>query len=499
MKKDKGLKWEAAVLAVFSVLAKGLSFGKEIILASFFGAGAILDSYYAGTAFSMFLLFFFSGGAFVPLIISFYSKAKKSDMGSLNTFLLSLLLLSVLLSLLTIVAGEYITFGVRESIKEHTLVVLRITSFASVFYVMSSIIRAMLNAVGKYRASGLQDIIMTVVFIVGAILARSGDAYQILAISFLIGSLARVLVQIPTLLANWRLFSWDVVFDWKSLYRYYRSFLPLMIAVMIPQVFIVLTKNIGASLDDGALSAISFAERTSDLTRSIVATSLGAVLVASFAKMFSTTKRKEFGNLLLKSLSFVMFFSIPISLLFLLYGVEIISFIYGRGNFTGESIVVAGNALKIYSISSLLSSPIYIIVTGLYSSQNTKLFIKTSVISVGAGAVFLVLALPQLGVYALPGATGIYSLFFFMVSGIETLRYGGRTLLDFFSRTKTLWFINIISFGIGYILFTSTNIIFGLILTAVTYILASIVLREENMYEVIDVVKNKIRSRIVHE
>jgi len=489
---DSNLKKEAVILFIFSGLSKILAFYREILLAAFFGTSLILDAYYAGTAFSNFLLFFFSGGAFIPLLISFYSKSQRKK--SLNLFFLMLFLLSFLLSCLTVLWGENILQGVSKDIRSQALVVLRLTSFSTIFYVVSSIMRAMLNSFGSYRWSGLQDFIMIVVVIVGIYLAKNNDALYILSVTFLVSSIFRVLVQLPAFVKNIGKIPLSVNWDFKSIIFYSKKFFPLMLVIMIPQLFIVYTRNVASGIDVGSLAGLAFAERTSDVAKSILAFSLGAVIVNPMSKMADNKNRGSFVGILNKALKYVFFLSIPLGLLFFFASEQIVEILYLRGNFGVNSLRIVSDSLKYYSLASLLSSPVYIVATALYTLGDWKTFLISATIGTISAYLFVWKLSVSLGVISITLGIGIYLFLFFLIS--YSFLSKGIDVKKFYLNTVKQFLISLISFIAAGLMYYVLGVLVSLIILLLLFVFLSYLFKEEVFVEIVGILQTKVFKRV---
>ncbi|MBI2356908.1 hypothetical protein HYV12_02580 [Candidatus Dojkabacteria bacterium] len=479
------IKINALILLMFSLLAKAMAFGREILLAYFFGAGLLLDAFNSGIAFSNSLLFIFSGGAFIPILISFVLESKsESEKRKLNGFLLLLFLLSVIISIATIFLAPYFVGGVNEAIRADVMYVLRVTAFSSTFYALSSIVRAVLNSKGEYKYSGAQDFAMIVVIVVGIIFASKGNALHILSMSFLIASIFRVIVQIPAIITHKEHFSIGFTLDWTSLRQFSLSLFPMVFATLIPQIMIVMTRLISSHLGEGVISGLSYADRTSDLIKSIVAYSLGAVIVAPMAKYIQEGRKDKFMEILNKSLLFSFLISIPLFFLFLLWGREIIQILYQRGSFTAEATTVTGMALSYYSVATLFSSPIFILMSAMYSSKNWKGVISTATVSVLLGVLFMLTTYKSIGIIGVALSVGVYSLTTFILTYWVILRDVGIQYFQLLiPGLMKLFAVNGLTFITSYILYLYSPIL--VLLAPVLYLIISYKLREPLFLELI--------------
>lgn len=457
------IKSNAVWLLVLSLSSKAFAFMREVLLAYFFGVGVLLDAYNTGIAFSNTLLFIFSGGAFIPIIISHLISSKgKEENRKLNGFFIVLILLSFVFAFITMFLAPY--FVGSSDISEDIILVVRITSFSTVFYALSSIIRAVLNSIDEYRFSGAQDLVMVSIIVLGILISSTGNSLFILSISLLIASLFRVLVQLPGIYKYKKKIEWGVKFDWGGIKYYSLSLFPMVLATTIPQFMVIVTRVISLEIGEGVVSSLSYADRTSELFKSIVAYSLGAVIIAPMSFALAKKKYADFNNLLHKSLVFSFWISTPLFFIFLLWGGELATLLYQRGEFGVEASRMTGIALSCYSISTLLSSPIYILMSAIYTLRDWKVVLRTSTIAVVISIIFMVLTYKWWGVVGVALSIGLYAvLTFILLYSYLSVRFDYNLSYSLMKSYRPILIINLVTFISGYLLYIVNPIFLGLV------------------------------------
>lgn len=478
MNESSSIKKNAILLFLISVFAKGFAFLREILLAYYFGAGLLIDAYNAGITLSNSLLFLFSGGAFIPLLISFILDTQNvKDKKRLNGFFLFLISLSLLIVLVTYIFAPYLISSVNEAIRSDVVSVVRITAFATFFYALSSIIRAILNSYSEYKFSGAQDLVMTIVLVIGIFLAKDGRSLEVLSYTLLFASMFRVIIQVPSLVRASKNWVWDIELKIRSIFDYSRSFFPMILATLIPQIMIVSTRIVSSHLGEGVISGLSYADRTSDLVKSLVAYSLGAVIVAPLSKSLKNGDSDKFMKVLNKSLVYSFAVSIPLFFVFLFWGSDIVQLLYQRGSFTSDATAITGEALSYYAFATLFSSPIFVVMSAMYSSQNWKGVMLTTGIAVLVGTSFMFMTYQEWGIMAVALSLGVYSIItFVMLYSIVVRNHGIKYSLDLLQPILKLVAINFLSFTPAFFLYENNILYMALI--PVIYIILSAISKE---------------------
>ena len=150
----------AIIIALFSVLSRVLGLFRDRFLSSSFGAGWILDSYYA--AFRLPDLIFNTlvlgalSSAFIPVFLKYWQKDQKEawkiTSGVLNILLIAIFLLIVLIFFLAPVLANYLVPGFDASAKDLTVSLTRIMLLGTFFFTLSNIAGSVLNSFQRFFA-----------------------------------------------------------------------------------------------------------------------------------------------------------------------------------------------------------------------------------------------------------------------------------------------------------------------------------------------------------
>ena len=183
-----------AIVGGITLLAKGLSFYKEILVASFFGLSVLLDTYYIAILVPSFIQHVFIGALkslFIPNYVIEQNTTK--NIGSFQSFtLISITLLVVLLATGAIFFAEYFLDVVFPGHSVEYYEMIRIQIYIALpslfFWGYSGFFSGLLDIESKYLVSNLPQLFMPVTVVVLLLFFKDYIGDYVLAVGFTLGS-----------------------------------------------------------------------------------------------------------------------------------------------------------------------------------------------------------------------------------------------------------------------------------------------------------------------
>ena len=138
--------------------------------------------------------------------------------------------------------------------------------------------------------------------------------------------------------------------------------------VFIDTVFASLSWIVG----EGALAAIYYANRIIQFPLALIAVSLARVVIVDMADFHHAQEPDAFKRVFVFALQNILFFIIPISLVFLCVPYEILDVLFGRGEFGPESLAITSPVLFYYAWGLLFFCLARLFIHAFYSLQDTS-------------------------------------------------------------------------------------------------------------------------------
>lgn len=423
----------ALLVALSSLVSRFLGIFRDRILAGEFGAGEILDMYYAAfripdLIFNLLVLGALSAG-FVPILTCLIKdpdckkKTDKSDRTNkeawvLASGILNLLGLSIIgLSLLGIVFAPLLTKliapGFSPENKLITANLTRIMFLSPVFLGVSSVLGGILQSFKRFFVYSLSPIVYNVGIIIGALFFVPIWGVYGLAWGVVLGAFLHMIVQVPTVFGLG--FRYIPKFNLRNdnLRKIAGMMIPRTMSLAISQINLVVITIIASTLASGTLAVFNFANNLQSFPVGIFGISFA---VAAFPALSSVAfdKKKLVLNFS-QTLRQILFFIMPATVLLLTLRAQIIRVILGTGQFNWEDTILTIDSIGFFAISLFAQATLPLLVRMFYARHNSRNPFIIGLVSAGLNVVLSWYLAGRFGVAGLALAFSIASIFNFVL------------------------------------------------------------------------------------
>lgn len=397
----------AFVVAVSTLLASLLGMVRDRLLASTFGAGELLDLYYAAFRIPDFfyntVLVGMTSSAFLPVLTRYLHLADKREglcplnrklrfapeaenfIQSLASILLiGLAIISSILFVLTPYLTELIIPGFSNEQQAKTAELTRIILLSPIFLSFSGIIGNILNLRGLFFFYSLAPIvynigsIFSIIFLV-PVMGISGLAWGII-----IGAASHFLIQfIPSIAFGLKFrFAWN---PWHpGIVKVLKLMIPRSIHLGALQLNLIITTLLASTLPAGSLAVFNFANNLQSLPLGIFGASYAIAAFPTLAVLVVKNNKNKFRDEFLNIMCQILFFIIPLSALMIILRAQIVRLVLGSGKFDWEDTILTLNVLGILAISLFAQSLNLLFVRAFFALHDTITPLKSGIIGVFA-------------------------------------------------------------------------------------------------------------------
>lgn len=424
----------AIIIAFFSVLSKALGLYRDRLLAARFGAGDILDVYYA--AFKLPDLVFNTlilgalAAAFIPVFVR-YLKQDRDEAFLISNAVLNLLLLVVgFCSLLIIIFAPrimpWLVPGFDELGMELTARLTRIMFLSVFIFTFSNILSGVLNSFKRFLAFAIAPVLYNLGIVIGILYLFPHPRIGIdgLAWGVVLGSFLHFFVQ---LLAVYRLgWRYQPLLRWshQGVKKIIRLMLPRTFALGVNQINQLVIMVIASTLATGSVAIFNLANNLQSLN--IIGISLAVSCFPVLSEALADNDQNRFRQIFSFSFRRIMFIVLPLSLLVFLLRSQIVRLILGSGLFDWQATLTTATTLGFFVISLFAQSLIPLLVRSFYSLEDTRTPVFITSFSVVVNIITAISLSRWLGVAGLALAFSLASILNFV-------------LLLFFLKKKIVW------------------------------------------------------------
>ncbi len=393
-----GMHEAAYLIAIFALISQFLGLIRDRLLAGKFGAGLELDVYYAAFRIPDFIFVLIislvSAAVLVPFIIKalnkdadYIKKFSNSIFTALTLVAFSISILSFIFApkILSIIFPNIFSSGLGDQLIELTRILLLQTIFLS----FSGFYMSYVQVFQKFFIYALSPILYNLGIIIGLLYFYPTIGLPGLAWGVVLGALLHMLIGIPTLLKEKIFPKFTFNPDWKIIKEVLMLSLPRTVALAGNQISILIMVALAAMMVTGSVAIFNLAFNLQSIPLSIIGASYSMAAFPTLAKLFANGEKKEFVQYIVRAARHIIFWSIPITVLFIVLRAQIVRTILGSGEFSWSDTRLVAAALALFVISAVAQSLILLFVRGYYSTGETARPLLFASISVASTVAFV--------------------------------------------------------------------------------------------------------------
>ena len=460
----------AWLIAVVTVVSKLVGFFRDIIVANYYGATTVSDAYFYAYQFPALAITLLGGiggpfhsatvAVFTKIIPNLKEKPPEVAEKLFNTFLTTSFVFFTILTIILFlfsnqIMGLIISDGSAELVNLAALH-LRIMCPSMIIGGLIGIYYGILITYKEFMLPSLSPIVVSVV-IIGALLFTGGDkSGVVLATATVIGALCQLILQIPKVrMIGYKIRpNFDVVNNpnYKSILE---LLFPAVLSSTIGQVHIYIDMFFSSCLEEGAWTAIGFANRVFQFPVGILVTAFLVPLFPLFSRLAGEKDYDGIRTYFNKGVGVLFFAAVPIIIGILILGHDGVKIVFERGAFNDNATFMVTQALWFLSFS-ILPYVFRDSITRVYYSFNdsaTPFYVAFSSIILKVLFNYILVKKLMLGIGGITLSTSLVTLFNATVLGILISKKIKLNYKELFINLFKMCIAGVITFVICY--FTS--------------------------------------------
>jgi len=375
--ESKSISGGAVVIAIFYLINGILALLRNGLLAGKFGATRELDIYYTAFRIPDFIYVILISGAisagFIPLFAEKLKISKEEAWKFSNNILTTLTFILAVGALLVAIFAPFlvklIAPGFDLESQSRVAELVRIMMIQPVLLGVSNIIVGLLQNFKRFFITSLAPIFYNVGIIIGIIFLTPILGLKGLAWGVVLGALLHFLVQLPSLKNLGFKFKFLFDFGSQNLRQIFILMVPRMLGLISIQINFLIVTIIASSLVKGSLSIFNFANDLQSLPQNIFAISFAVSVFPVLAQL--SEKREEFLKTLSYTIKNILFFMVPIAVLFIVLRELIVRLTLNYGNFDFGATLAVADALGIFAIGMIGQSLLPLMIRAFFSLKDS--------------------------------------------------------------------------------------------------------------------------------
>ncbi|MEX0933666.1 MAG: lipid II flippase MurJ [Candidatus Paceibacterota bacterium] len=391
-----GLHEAAFLLALFAFFSKILALLRDRLLAQHFGAGLELDIYYAAFRIPDFiyvsLASLVASAVLIPFIVHILDDRDRTKQ-FINTiftvFFGAIVLVSAVVFFFMPQLSGLVAPGFTEDSLSELVLLSRIMIFSPFLLGLSGFFASITQSLRRFFVYALTPLLYNAGIIIGIIFFYPLWGLPGLAYGVVLGAILHMLIQIPVLIKSGIVPHFTFSIDWKKIREVLSLSLPRTVTLSAHHFVILVLVGLASLMVEGSISVFNLSFNLQSVPLSIIGVSYSIAAFPTLAKLLGSGRSADFVKHVVAAMRHIIFWSIPVIVLFVVLRAQIVRTILGTGEFGWEDTRLTAAALALFSISILAQSLILLFVRGYYAAGETR---KPLIINVASSLFVIVLA-----------------------------------------------------------------------------------------------------------
>jgi putative peptidoglycan lipid II flippase len=481
------------VVALGNITSRVLGLAREIVLTNLFGASRAVDAFNVAIIVPKALYDLLIGGhvnsALVPVLSEVAARDGRKALWQLVSVLCSLV--TVLLALMVLAIEAFapqivgtVGSGFDAATLELATSLLQLTAPALLFLGLFAVLSGTLYALREFTWPAFAVtvfngaiVVISLIFapplrmtpVLTAIpslqwtIARPASGIVVVAVGWLIGSLAQLALQLPGL----RDAKLHFTLNWRhpAVRQIARLYAPVMFSLIMDTLVIrTFSYNLASQTGEGSIGYMTWATTLIQFPQGLVATAISIAILPTLARqatLIALEGSQAFKDTLGLGLRLAITLILPATIGLFVLATPIVALLFQHGAFTAHDTNVTALALRLYLVGLPFAALDLLLIYAFYARQDTLTPALIGVLSLGMYMLIAVTLFPRFGLFSLMIADSAKHVIHALVSAYLLVRR-----LEGFSGQRMLLTIGKTGLAAG---------VMGLVATLVTPPLTSII------------------------
>jgi len=389
-----------ATVGGLTLVSRVFGFLRDILIAATLGSGAVADAFFVAFRFPNLFRRLFGEGAFNSAFIPLFAKRLEGDGREVarqfaEEAMAGLLFVLVILTVVAQIFMPLLMLGLAPGFSatpekfDLTVLLTRITMPYLLCMSLVALLSGVLNSLGKFVESSSVSIVLNLTMMAATFVAM-GLGYTNEPMAGVIqawGVFAAGVLQLVLLLDGARRNGLWLRLRMPRLTPGVRDLIrlgiPGVVAGGVTQINIMIGTII-ASMQDGAVSHLYYADRIYELPLAIVGIAIGVVLLPDVSRHLRAGNHDAVMDSQNRSLEFAMLLTLPAAVALAVVPTEIVKGLFERGAFTAKDTPFTAYALAIFALGLPAFVMIKVFSPAYFAREDTRTPMRYATISLTA-------------------------------------------------------------------------------------------------------------------
>ncbi|MBE0426336.1 MAG: murein biosynthesis integral membrane protein MurJ [Nitrospirae bacterium] len=430
----------AGIMSIATLCSRILGYVKDMIIAKFFGATGVADTFFVAFRIPNLLRELFAEGsmssAFIPVLTEYQTKRGVEEAKRLVritfTFILifvgSICIIGIIFtpSIVTVIAPGFISMPEKFSL---TVFLTRVM-FPFLFFIsLAALVMGALNTKRVFFIPSLAPAMLNITIIIIVISFTPAMEQPILAVAagVALGGFIQLAFQLPSFFKNGYSLKPEFDFRHPGLKKMSILIMPATMGMAVAQINIFISTILASYLSEGSITYLYYSMRLIQFPIGIFGVAMGMAILPTLSQHAVKGDLEKLRGDFSFALRLLFFITVPAMAGLIALREPIVNILFQRGKFDYAATIGTAQALLFYSMGIWSIVGVRVITASFYSLQDTKTPVKVAVISLAANVLFSVILMNPLQHSGLALANALASfvnfslLFFFFKKKLKAV------------------------------------------------------------------------------
>ncbi|MCK4386832.1 MAG: hypothetical protein KAV41_01965 [Candidatus Pacebacteria bacterium] len=377
-KEISGLHEAAYLLGFFTFFSQILALLRDRLLAHNFGAGEILDIYYASFRIPDFIFISIASLVSISVLVPFL--ARELEKGNARQFLDDIF--SVFFVLIVLVSGvafflipkitPFIFPGFSPETAAQVIGLSRVMLLSPIFFGLSNFFTSIIQIKKKFIIYALSPLLYNIGIIIGILTLYPVFGIKGLAGGVVLGAFFHMLIQLLGVYRLRFLPGLTTAFNFRRIKEIILLSLPRTLALSTNNLALIFLIGLASTMSEGSISVFNFSFSLQSIPLSIIGVSYSIAAFPSLAKLFSQGRLDEFLKQITAAARHIVFWATVALTLFVVLRAQIVRTILGSGKFDWVDTRLTAACLAAFALSVTAQSLVLLFVRAYYAAGRTR-------------------------------------------------------------------------------------------------------------------------------
>ncbi len=391
-----GLTAAALIVGASGLASRVLGVVRDRVLAGTFGAGDVLDAYYAAfrlpdTIYNLVILGALTAG-FIPIFTEYLERKGKTEALHLASQVISTVgvVMAVASASIAIFAPWIVPVlapGFGPEKLALTITLTRVMSLSPFFLGLSAVLGGVLQSMRMYAGYAIAPVLYNLGIIAGALLLTPVLGPVGLAWGVVLGAVAHFLIQlVPVIQVGVRKLA-APSFRAAGVRRILTLMAPRAAGLGVTQINMIVLLALATTIGSGSVAVFNLANNLQSFPIGLIGISFAIAAFPALGRAAGASDHEGYVNALSGASRKILFFTIPATALFILLRAQIVRLTLGDGLFDWNDTIRTADVLGWFAVSLTVQSLVPLFARAFYAVQDTwtpfTIGVVTEIVNIG--------------------------------------------------------------------------------------------------------------------